>query len=355
MALPGFYTQADQDIYASGDKFIPQEQYRLGYTHPPSATQAAGAGITNTNVAKPYIWPPQGGGEGAGAGFSNTNKFGLNLDTLKTVTQGKWQGAGGPANMYGGTYVPTQRRIAQDEHGNWKDVETNLNVYHANIPYKGVVGAIGDFITGKKNINRDQYKGTWTGAEWDEEFDPTVAHKNLNAIQRWKAKRAFKKEQGIPDETAAEGRAASSAAKIADADAEYQWQQQQHGGGDYDVYSGGNDPGGPASRMSISDVTDDPADRLAKGGRIGYRKGLGVDPVLEVQEDENIYDFMQDQGIPQGEMASGPGVEESLNEMSMEIFGKPLEALTEEEYDILIDLSQQQAASGEGQGLASLV
>jgi hypothetical protein len=93
----------------------------------------------------------------------------------------------------------------------------------------------------------------------------------------------------------------------------------------------------------------------AEGGRPGYRKGLGVDPVLEVQEDENIYDFMQDQGISQGEMASGPGVEESLNEMSMEIFGKPLEALTEEEYDILIDLSQQQAANGEGQGLASLV
>ena len=64
---------------------------------------------------------------------------------------------------------------------------------------------------------------------------------------------------------------------------------------------------------------------------------------------------MQDQGISHGEMASGPGVEESLNEMSMEIFGKPLEALTEEEYDILIDLSQQQAANGEGQGLASLV
>ena len=48
MALPGFYNEADQAIYASGDKFIPQEQYRLGYTHPPSATQEAG--ITNTQV-----------------------------------------------------------------------------------------------------------------------------------------------------------------------------------------------------------------------------------------------------------------------------------------------------------------
>jgi len=35
MAAP-FYSQADQDIHASGNKFIPQEQYRLGPYTPPA-------------------------------------------------------------------------------------------------------------------------------------------------------------------------------------------------------------------------------------------------------------------------------------------------------------------------------
>ena len=39
------------------------------------------------------------------------------------------------------------------------------------------------------------------------------------------------------------------------------------------------------------------------GGRIGY---AGAGPVLGEQEDENVFEFMQDQGIPHGEMAEGP-------------------------------------------------
>ena len=83
MALPGFYNEADQAIYASGDKFIPQEQYRLGYTHPPSATQEAG--ITNTQAASPYIWPPQGyypGAGGNGGGGGGLGKYNLNPDNV---------------------------------------------------------------------------------------------------------------------------------------------------------------------------------------------------------------------------------------------------------------------------------
>ena len=81
MALPGFYNEADQAIYESGNKFIPQEQYRLGYpnTPPPSIANPASTGITNTQAASPYIWPPQGGGgDGPGSG----NKFGLNMDRM---------------------------------------------------------------------------------------------------------------------------------------------------------------------------------------------------------------------------------------------------------------------------------
>ena len=44
-------------------------------------------------------------------------------------------------------------------------------------------------------------------------------------------------------------------------------------------------------------------DLMAEGGRIGYANGVG--PVLDIQEDDlSISDFMQDQGIPHGQMAS---------------------------------------------------
>ena len=43
MAIP-FYNQGDQDIYAGGEHFIPQEQYRLNYT--PSTTLASTVGNT---------------------------------------------------------------------------------------------------------------------------------------------------------------------------------------------------------------------------------------------------------------------------------------------------------------------
>ena len=80
MALPGFYNQGDQDIYASGDKFIPQEQYRLGYTAPPSIANAS-TGITNTQAASPYIWPPRGGGGGR-YGQETNGKHNMSQDSM---------------------------------------------------------------------------------------------------------------------------------------------------------------------------------------------------------------------------------------------------------------------------------
>ena len=81
MALPTFYNQGDQEIYESGQQYIPQEQYRLGYTAPPSIANAATtSGITNTQAAVPYKWPPQGGG---GGDFKGGGKYG-NLDMSKT-------------------------------------------------------------------------------------------------------------------------------------------------------------------------------------------------------------------------------------------------------------------------------
>ena len=55
-------------------------------------------------------------------------------------------------------------------------------------------------------------------------------------------------------------------------------------------------------------------------------------------------------------MASDPNAMDSLNEMSMQLFGKGVHELSEEEYQMLIDMANDQAAAPEqDQGLASLV
>ena len=48
--MVAFYNQADQDIYNSGSKFVPQERYRLDYKPPVTAPPVASGGITNTNA-----------------------------------------------------------------------------------------------------------------------------------------------------------------------------------------------------------------------------------------------------------------------------------------------------------------
>ena len=82
----------------------------------------------------------------------------------------------------------------------------------------------------------------------------------------------------------------------------------------------------------------------AEGGRIGYAYG----------EDVNIEGPGFDENI---QMASGVDPQDALNDMSMEIFGKGLHELTPDEYQILIDMANEQASAGQGQGegLASLV
>jgi len=61
MALPSWYNQADQDIYTGGNKFIPQENYRLNYTPNNLASTNTLPGITNTQAAGPYQrYSPQG-------------------------------------------------------------------------------------------------------------------------------------------------------------------------------------------------------------------------------------------------------------------------------------------------------
>jgi len=86
---------------------------------------------------------------------------------------------------------------------------------------------------------------------------------------------------------------------------------------------------------------------LAEGGRIGYADRGFVD------EDINIEGPGFD--VNENLMASDPGAMDSLNEMSMQIFGKGVHELSEEEYQMLIDMANEQASAGPAEGLASLV
>ena len=52
MAVP-FYNQGDQNIYAGGEHFIPQEKYRLNYTPSTALASTIGntGGVPNTSAA----------------------------------------------------------------------------------------------------------------------------------------------------------------------------------------------------------------------------------------------------------------------------------------------------------------
>ena len=82
------------------------------------------------------------------------------------------------------------------------------------------------------------------------------------------------------------------------------------------------------------------------GGRIGYKWGEFVD------EDINI----EGPGFDENLMASAVDPMDALNDMSMEIFnGRQLHELTPEEYQMLIDMANEQAMGEQDQGIASLV
>ena len=327
MVAPNFYNEEDQEIYQGGDHFITQEPYRGAYRNifqTGAVSQTPGAsGITNTSVARPLILPP----DGSGGDINYGNKFNLNMDTLKTIDMGRWQEAGGPANMYPGTYVKDSRKIAQDKHGNWKDIETNKNVYHGNINIKTPMSMVLDKFSGKKTTD-DPYKGTWTGAEWDDELDPTIAGKNLNTYQRWKAKKEFKdaQDQKIIDKAAIQKGTQSAAGE---------------------TYNRGTFTG---------DHPDTPTKTPAEGGwhpgvKDGGRIGLyaGGDPE---EPAEDIREVMQDQNIPFSEQVEGEG-----DILSM-LVAKYIEAgfpPDQAEEMAMQELQQMSADSGQGEGIAGLV
>ena len=122
----------------------------------------------------------------------------------------------------------------------------------------------------------------------------------------------------------------------------------QGGGGGSEAAFTQTSPGGISQQTSRDARGGMSGWRLAEGGRAGYRDGEFVD------EDVNIAGpgFDVNENVM---MASAPDPMDALNDFALEIFGKPLDMLNDEERGILYDLANEQAAIGEEQGIASLV
>ena len=90
----------------------------------------------------------------------------------------------------------------------------------------------------------------------------------------------------------------------------------------------------------------------ADGGRIGYRDAGSV----EEQEDLNVFEFMKDQGIPSGEMASY-GFDDAMGETyQMFLDGKKNGTVPiDMEFDEYLELLPDQSGIMNEEGIASIV
>jgi hypothetical protein len=128
---PGFYNKADQDLYAGGLKYLPQEQYRLGLgtnTGRPNMLDISGSSsptgiMTQANTSVPPYPMNDGGG-----GMNDDDDD----DQNTTTTKGKF-GLGTLASILGFVTNPfgfLAGKIAQKGYQNYKD------------PYKNITGGL---------------------------------------------------------------------------------------------------------------------------------------------------------------------------------------------------------------------
>jgi hypothetical protein len=250
MALP-FYNQGDQDIYAGGDHFIPQQDYRLNYT--PSTTLASTVGntggVTDTQAATPYIWPPQGSGGGGGGG----DPFGPNAIT-KDFNVRQWDGTKYVDDTVTGYKTPSGWKTAKDK-----------NIFHAG----------GRF--------------------------PSPLNFMRTKLRNWKKNREIKKQEKIVADKAATDATGP------------RWRTEGGGqgtpgaGGENVRSSSGDTYGGEA--FGYNEAAEK-SDYYKHGGRIGYANRGFVDPE---EPAENMFEFMRDQNIPLNEQVEGEeGILEQL-------------------------------------------
>ena len=440
MAVP-FYNQGDQNIYAGGEHFIPQEKYRLNYTPSTMLASTVGntGGVTGTGAAYPYYAPGGGGGGSFNPNqliedfYSNTanrqkrlenpnwlgtqlNNLGLGQRSVKEMMNpptGNYSRSIGDTINFGLDVLPGQgqygnmpgviegdvRKTAGLPFGigsmiskimpdKYYDMDPGNQAFiQSQMGYSGPT-VFGDNTMGNKDpfgINVRSAFGDY-GAYTDKMADPEGALAALVAQQEEEGKtntiqmRKLNFYKNLARKKSIINRNVATQRKMRDA-----WEAETGREmdaadtafartGDYDEYSGAggtpsysipagtysyegsdehdkdnegasNTGGSKGSRGGApSHSTRD--DLMAQGGRIGYRNGEFVDADVNIEGPG--YDVNE-------QMAGFIDPQDALNDMSMNVFGKPLNELTGEEYQMLIDMANDQAMGEQDQGIGSLI
>ena len=300
MAIP-FYNQIDQDIYTGGEHFIPQQDYRLNYTPSTALANTVGGtgGVTGTQAAIPYIWPPQGGGGGGG-----DNYFGPNA-TTKMFSKNVYDADTGTWNM-------------QDIKGYWTPsgykTKDEKNIEHAG------------WLTG------DPKEGDIEATEMDFSSFPSPINFITTKLRNWKKNREIKKAEEIAQQKVEREQTIKDYSN---------WQSPS--GRDHAGTAG---IGSPESKQGAAPGQPGASkDWRAQGGRVGlYAGGDPEEPA------ENLFEFMRDQNIPLSEQVEGEeGILQQLIAKYIE------EGFPPDQAEEMAMLEFQEMAMGSEQGIASLV
>jgi hypothetical protein len=317
MALPfGPYQGQDLTSYEEGNKFLPREFYSLGFPNtPPPSIADASTGITNTQAASPYKWPPQGGGGGGGG-----NPFGPDAIT-KDFDVRSWQELEGP-NQHGKMGWVDDTVTGYQTPSGWKTAK-DKNIFHAGM------------------FKTDENRNIGDIEETEMDFSKLRNLSPINLIRtklrNWQKNREIKKQEKIAQQ------------KI----------DREQTIKDYSTWtspSGRDHPGtggigSPESQQGAAPGQPGASkDWRAQGGRVGYRT---AGPVFGHDEpSEPILDFMQDQNIPFSEQVEGEGgILEQLVAKYIEAGFPPDQA----EEMAMQEFQQMSMASEQDQGIASLV
>ena len=349
MAIP-FYNQGDQDIYAGGEHFIPQEQYRLNYTAPSIMGQNTNTGLASTNIAQPYkppyIWPPQGGGGGGGPDDDDATGYsslGLSPGALggKLPGIGNWakRTVGNLGHIYSNLPLPSNIiRKGIETYKDWKEEKEAEKARISTVTRKRAI----DKLKEKYDEDPDSI-GIPTGGGAD-----VGDGKTGDGNQGGDAGGAMLGSGMTTGQHAAFRKAQGGRIGFKDGLSAYQLFKLKELG-----YPGaGSNPGSYGGLGVLRDILK--LHKYKHGGRIGYQNG-------EFVEDVNVEGPGYDENI---EEVQGEPSREQLEAIALEIFQLPLEQLDEEQLMIVYQAAMEQepseeevqfAAEGPGEGIASLV
>ena len=224
----------------------------------------------------------------------------------------------------------------------WKTAK-GKNINHAGLEVPTLMGSIINKLSGIKTGEKQvgDIKGTFTTDEEEEEEAKIAAAVNRRNLLNKIRARAYEEPinvggggQDISDIPAGDVNTLGPNNPLIG-------QIDHTGGGDHGSIT--REPGSVVEGAPTHSTRDD---LMAQGGRIGYRNGEFVDA------DVNI----EGPGYDVNEQTAGfIDPQDALNDMSMNVFAKPLHDLTPDEYQMLIDMANDQAMGEQDQGIASLV